>query len=403
MGAAMFGYAIIRKQAKSVPAYTLHTELPDLTPFEHQPVAFDFETHGLDPLPGRIRSVGLANDAGCLAIDLEALLAPDYDQFFRWLVQQRLVAHNFMFDGAWLKTTWPEADLKFEMCTQVIFKQLAGEGWFGQRWGLKVAMTDILGWPESNEEDLYAWLKANKLKKGDMAQAPWEILGPYNALDAGATWQLYKYFCEVCFTHGWRSSVLDFHRSDFGTLIHLLIEQQLAGMPLDEAKMAATNAALELSAGHKREEFLTHLKVAPHVEYYQECVVQALEDKLEDIPEFTKTGKTAARWVKQQEKIAAAKTRQDFNVDSPKDLSWLMFDRLGLTTPIMTDKGAPSVGAKSFPHFGELGQLLKEYRAIRDRRKFLVSLDDVQRDGVLYPNVKVHGTVTGRASGGREL
>jgi hypothetical protein len=398
----MFGYAILRRQNKPAPPYTLHTSLPDLTPFEHQPVAFDFETHGLDPCPGGIRSVAIANDAGCAAIDLEALLAPEYDEFFEWLVRQRLVAHNFVFDGAWLQATLP-SDVKFEMCTLVLFKQLAGEGWFGQRWSLKVAMPDVLGWPESNEQELYDWLSANKLPKSAMAQAPWEILGPYNALDASATWQLYKYFKEVCFTHGWRSSVLDFHREDFGTLMKLLVEQQLAGMPLDMERVALVDTALEMAADAKRTEFLERPEVAPHIRYYQECVVEAFAKKLDTIPKHTKTGKVASRWLKAKAKLEDAEKRLDFNVDSTKDMSWLMFDRLRYKTPIVTDKGAPSVGVKSFPHFGELGQLLQDYRKLRDRRKFLVSLQDVQQDGVLYPTVKVHGTVTGRASGGREL
>ncbi len=398
----MFGYAIIRKQSLKPPPYEVLSCVPDLTAFEAQPVAFDFETHGLDPAPGRVRSVALANDAGCVAIDLEALTSQEYSYLLDWLVQQRLIAHNFVFDGAWLQCLTGKVP-GLEMCTLVMFKLLATEGWRSQRWGLKVAMTDVLGWPASNEENLHNWLSCNKLKVADMAKAPWEILGPYNSLDAAATWQLYKYFKKICENNGWIRSVFEFHRTQFGNLITLLIEQQLLGMEVDMPKLDSLDAALCDDIETKRQEFLTHPLVAPQIDTYQQFVVAALEEKVANIPHKSeKTGKVFVRWEKAQAKVEAAKLRQDFNVDSIKDMTWLLIDKLGYTTPIVTEGGAPSVGAKSFVHFGDLGVLLKDYRELRDRRKFLVSLREVQELGRLYPLVKVHGTVTGRLSGGRD-
>jgi hypothetical protein len=38
---------------------------------------------------------------------------------------------------------------------------LSTEGWDGQSWSLKTAMTDVLGWPEINNKALKRWLVEN--------------------------------------------------------------------------------------------------------------------------------------------------------------------------------------------------------------------------------------------------
>jgi DNA polymerase I-like protein with 3'-5' exonuclease and polymerase domains len=393
------GYAIIRKLRSRPPenCRVLTSLPPDLEEFGKQPVAFDFETHGVDPTTGSIRSISLANDHGTVAIDCEQLSSDDRMRLTRWLLKQKLIAHNAVFDAGWIyaKTgTMPD----IEACTLVLFKLLATEGFLGQRWGLKSAMTDLLGWPESNEVDLYNWLKSNKLKAKDMAQAPWEILGKYNALDAAATWQLYKHLVAIIEAHEMTEQVLEFHRKDFVTLIKLAIEQQMSGMTVDVKALAEFDQKLEGQIEDKRHEFLNHPEVRDHVKYYQSVIVEEIEKA--EPPKLTKKGDVTARHLKWQEKLAEAKSRIDFNIDSPKQLQWLFYERLFYECPIKTDKGMPSVGKKAFPHLGELGRLMKEYRELRDRRKFVTALGNVQRDGVFHPNVKIHGTVTGRSSGG---
>lgn len=395
------GYSILRKSVTTPPKdYRILTSLPDdLEEFSKQPVAFDFETHGTDPLSGEIRSIAIANDYGTVAIDCQKLTKSDRIRLTKWLVRQKLIAHNIVFDAGWIYAKTGVMP-KLEACTLVMFKLLATEGYLGQRWGLKSAMVDLLGWPESNEHDLYAWLKEHKLRTKDMAQAPWEILGKYNALDAAATWQLYKYFLDIIAQHNWEREILDFHRQDFMTLAKLIIEQKMGGMTIDMAALSNFDIKLTNEIEVKRQEFLSHPEVKPHVDYYQQVLVE--ETQKAEPPKFTKKGEVTARYKKWQEKLEIVRNSTDFNIDSTQQLQWLLYERLFYTCPIKTEKGLPSVGKKAFPHLGELGKLLKQYRELRDRRKFVTSLSNVQRDGIFYPSVKVHGTVTGRSSGGLE-
>jgi DNA polymerase I-like protein with 3'-5' exonuclease and polymerase domains len=310
----------------------------------------------VDPTTGTVRSVAIANDYGAVAIDCEKLSKRDRAKLTRWLLGQDLIAHNAVFDAGWLYAKTGMIP-NIEACTLVLFKLLATEGYLGQRWGLKAAMTDLLGWPESNEADLYDWLKENKLKAKDMAQAPWDILGKYNVMDAAATWQLYKYLRSVIEENGWENQILKFHQEDFNNLMKLLIEQQVEGMCIDLDALVAFDSKLILDIESKRREFLDHPEVKSHVEYYQSIIVEEIEKAMP--PQYTKKGDVTARYTKWVEKLAAAKSRIDFNIDSPKQLQWLFYERLFYECPIKTEKGVTSVGKKAFPHLGELGKIMK--------------------------------------------
>lgn len=392
------GRCFLKKQFLPVPEVEVVAHLPTslLSAMEAQPVAFDFETHGTNPMHGGIRSIGLANDAGCVAIDLEQLSPVDRKQLTQWLLKQRLVAHNMVFDGAWVFSKTGKMPI-IEACTLSMYKVLSTEGFNGQQWGLKSAMEDILGWPESNEKDLYEWLRSNKMGKSEMAKAPWSILGKYNALDAAATWELFKYFSMVIEKNG-MYHLKSFLSMELYTSIELVIEQQYHGMTIDLQQLSSYAVELDKEIESKRTEFLEHSEVKPLVKEYQDAVVAELRKA--EPPRLTKTGKVAARYLKWEERVAKHSSQIDFNIDSPKHLQWLLYEKLQYSHNVRTDKGDMSVGKKALPYLGPLGKLLKEYRELRDRRKFVTSLAGVQKDGVFHPSVKIHATVTGRSGGG---
>ena len=139
----MSGYAILRKTRVAPPQ--------DIEVLEYLPknlnqyggtCAIDFETHGIDPTLGTIRSVAIANDYGAIAIDCEKLSKGDRLILTNWLMEQDLIAHNAVFDAGWLYAKTGKMP-KIEACTLVLFKLLATEGYLGQRWGLKSAMTEL--------------------------------------------------------------------------------------------------------------------------------------------------------------------------------------------------------------------------------------------------------------------
>ena len=331
----------------------------------------------------------------------------------RWLARQSLIAHNYVFDGAWIKRYTGQNPLAW-FDTYGMFRQLATEGWDEQRWGLKTAMTDVLGWPEPNDSDLTNWLKANGHKKHDLAKAPWELLGPYNALDAGATWQLYEYFMSVLRQYDWGDLLLNYHQNEHLGEIQLLIEQQFSGMKLDIAQLKAYDHKLVTEMKKLVQEF----KEIPEIKSVLERRYQKNSPTMETTApkKHKKDGTVSKIWLKwKQKQFEAEQTGiwkfakagnklkwRPFNINSVADLKTLFFDELGYPVREKTDKNEPSISKKTLPYIGDGGIYLNKYRLLRDEYKFVRAALYLACDGVLHPKVKSVATVTGRVGGGTE-
>jgi DNA polymerase I-like protein with 3'-5' exonuclease and polymerase domains len=264
-------------------------------------------------------------------------------------------------------------------------------------------MTDVLGWPEQNTEELYTWLKEHKYTKSQMSLAPWEILGKYAALDADATWYLYKYLQEVIeqLPVNLREVFWDYHKQDVLTEVRLLIEQQVGGMTINLKKLDEYDRRLCEQIEALRRQFLNHEKIVPIMKGLKESQLAALVAI--EPPRLTKAGVPTKRWeswTKRVEELMAAEPNSLFNIDSPKQLAWLFYTKLGFKVQRTTDKGDPSVDNKSLPYFDEVGFPLIRYRKLRDKLKFVTATRNVQIDGVLHPSMTMSGTVTGRLAGG---
>jgi DNA polymerase I-like protein with 3'-5' exonuclease and polymerase domains len=284
----------------------------------------------------------------------------------------------------------------------VAFRQLATEGEAGQDYRLKTAMRELLGWPESNEKDLYKWLDDNGLKPGDMAKAPWDILGKYNALDALAAWELYKWFKEISSEYDWCDAYWSYHHDETMTAMELSIEQWLEGIHIDMPQLRQYDKSLELDMADKQQQVFDYPEAKPFIEQYQLELIKKFKKVRPKPDKYTKTGKIASRYSNWVNDIARLKRSKDFNLNSPQQLQWLLYDCMKIKCPIITDTGAISTGKKAVPFMGAIGKLLKAYRKVRDKRKFVTSLKEVERDGKFHPELKISGTVTGRGSGGNE-
>lgn len=384
-----------------------------LCKFDGGPVAFDFETWGTDASApdSYVRSVGLANSSLCCAVDLDN--SEQVVQVCQWLSRQgQLVAHNYVFDGAWIYKYTEELPLAWAD-TYGLFRQLATEGWshpLPQTWGLKTAMTDVLGWEEQNDQELTDWLKSNGFRKFEMAKAPWDILGKYNALDAGATWQLFEYFQSVLRQYDWGDLLWNYHQQEHLGEVNLLIQQQFSGMQLDLEKLKDYDRRLIFEIMEKSNEFLAIPEVSKVITRYNDLNSEKIQEFAPK--KFKKNGDISKVWEKWDEKrrvaVAAGiwkfaqKKPQSFNLNSGPDLVKLFFGELGYEIKERTDSGAPSVGKKVLPHLGEGGVVLNAYRLLRDEHKFVRAALYLQRDGVFHPKVKSVATVTGRLGGGSE-
>lgn len=326
-------------------------------------------------------------------------LSPLEQEFFEWLSTQHLIAHHAFFDIAVLERLTGGRIEDFS-CTKLLYKLLASEGFFGQEWGLKSAMQDLLRW-SVNTDDLNAWLKANKKKKSEMSDAPFDILGRYNQLDAAATWELYKLFRETIEANqeGWAAYIVDYLREAYSEYRQIL-DVNHTGIPVDMEWLTQYTAKTEAAAKRLLDEFLSQSQVAPHIQVFNETQVKDLLSA-EPAP-LTKTGKPAANHLKWQAKVQEAKVTQHFNVSSNDHLSWLFYERVHMPVKRVTDKGNPAVDKKALELMGGPADKLLKYRKERDLLKFLHSLASNIIDGAYRPQYRLAGTLTQRLSCGAD-
>lgn len=283
-------------------------------------VCYDYETIGTDSWKSETRAVGLAlawlpqgfrwDQVNYIYLELQTeedcLLAAMFMQDLgvaRRTSGQHVVAHNSMFDEAITRmhlrrcgeyVALDHNGLVSSHDTFVAYKALASEAWPGQEWGLKSAMGDLLGWETTNEAGIDEWLishgyhsngpskaegdspethlekvrlwesvpkktggerpKCNP-KKEFMGLVPAPVLGDYAIQDAVSCLQLH---CRVLWPVMEQFPELaKFHSDTYLRLIHILIDQQYAGIRIDkpalerhgkdlQAQLAATELVLQV-------------------------------------------------------------------------------------------------------------------------------------------------------------
>lgn len=310
-----------------------------------------------------------------------------------------MIAHNYAFDGSCLYRELGYAKQPFA-CTFGLFAQLANDS-KEIKWGLKYAMENVLGWEETNTALLDEWLaKHHNKDKSMMSHAPFYILGPYNALDAGATWQLYIYFRSIMAHFDWGPALWSYHQQDHCLEIALLIEQQHKGWYMDVEKMQAYHDSLEERIKAAERAFLIHPKIEPLVDEYNEQILA--EYRAKEPRHKTKKGAVSKNWIKWDAKYMSILRANHFNIGSPKQLTWLLYEKLGFPVLVKTDTDAPSVGKKAYPGFGELGKLLKAYKLVIKEGQSTEAALYLERDGKVHPDVKSVSAVSGRLGSGKE-
>lgn len=341
--------------------------------------AVDLETKGTDAShpDSEIVGIGIADEAGNFYLDLRN--APDsvWSRVAYHLSNRRLVAHNVLFDSAFLEARFPGIRLHWQCCTFGLYKQLATEGHIGQRWGLKHAQTDVLGWSETNEIELTEWLAAEGLGRADMWKAPPTILGKYCALDAEACWLLFLALNEDMAPF---PELRDYH-AKFLTNVKLIVEQQLRGMAVDTPALLQYQKDLEDQIEASRDKFLTDPAVGPHVKEYEREAYVAYKER-------TPKGR-----------LTPDNKRFRFNPNSKQQLRWLFFDRLHYQPIAHTERGAAKVDKKVLPLFGDPGKALTQYNKLVKELGYVSACVGSTRDGFIHPQFRAPGTLTGRLAG----
>lgn len=421
---------------------------------ESRIVAIDFETRGDYVKDGEIVGAGLATDSGSYYFDFTQLTPKQRT----WILSEcakhpGLIAHNVYFDGAWMYTYINE-HANWLACTYGLYMQTANEGFPGQRWSLKEAMVDLLGWENTNEEGIDTWLIQNGYAnqqgspvKSEMWRVPSDILGKYCMLDADATWLLFTHVLEPVATDF--PKLIEYHQKEFMTLVKLLIEQRINGLRVNKYKLAKYQKVLQEKAGIKLQEFLAEPEVAGAIRKYEQGLYKKFLEtepkqfkKFDIGPEparFRKSGKESDAWKRWKEKKDAGPQVSKnwliweskrkailnkempeylFNVNSRTQLRWLLFQNLFEVEDISqetaaiikkdgtrievdkTESGQVPTDSKAMTALGGVGSILVDYYETVKELSYIDAYADLLDGGDrIYPSFRVPGTLTGRLSG----
>lgn len=422
-------------------------------------LALDFETRGGDYSRPELEivGIGLAWATGSCYLDFQSYPSDIQIHILNQLSKHpKLIAHNVYFDGGvWYSKMGQHA--QFYACTYALYKQIANEGYVGQKWSLKDAMVDCLGWSDSNEAQLDEWLvvhgyyKGTRLidvteeylrgryldsslrpDKGEMWRAPAYILGKYSCLDAEACYLLFM----NCFLPILEQfpALQYYHCTEFMYLIRLHIEQKMYGISMDHVGLVGRAKHLLAEIERLSREFLCHPEVQPHVSRMEEKLLADLKSKeppkykKQKLPRepgrYKKDGsqskswtnwytkytemkllgpEISKNWINWHQKYTDAASRKDldyiFNMNSTHQLVELLHERMGYPVSQRTETGIPAVGVSAFLKLGPIGQLLIDRAYLNKELSYIQKYLELTSDRpTLHPSFRTPGPITGRMS-----
>lgn len=399
----------------------------NLLPPEGELVALDTETNGLDfTLPDfRVHIIGLASKHGIYVLNFDSVSATDKELLKQRLLTYKLVSHNVAFDMGAMAAAFDGTLFDWQYCTYGLYRQIASEGFPGQRWGLKYCMTELLGWPEVNNLEVGEWLKQHGHVKGPkknpnfemMHLVPFELMAPYCGLDAEACLQLLFLFKIQVLNRPEFANLARYHSNFFIPNVEMYIEQRFRGITIDVEKLQLYKETLTIKKDLIQLRFMEHKDVAGY------------------ISEFSTKAYTAWLTKFPKSKVALDSPKFKFNINSKKQLQWLFYERVyrykvlkepvpqspdkreldkdkiglvelylpDLTLQVrMTPSGEIPIDKKILPLLGECGKLVSEYNRILKELGYVESCLESVRDGKLHAGIRMPGTLTGRIAAGGE-
>ena len=459
-------YTLLRQQSLGPRQPTqLHLRASDLrrvvSPLQGEVVHVDIETNGLDPrAPGaRVVTLGLAHSSGLWVFDTRYWADREWDLCNDLLSGCKVVAFNAAFELKWLKIPGRCPGLQLHGCSLVLYRTLANEGYTGQRWSLETAQTTVLGWPDSNKDELGELLTRHKLvrangqpDKGEMYQLAWlepDRFQYYCAQDAEASRQLWDYLLAVAHRLG-LPAVHQYVTEEWPTMTALLSWQYWEGMTIDRSAMQAAYDQIVRDIAAADAKFRQMPILSHHlVEWERLAAADLVKTKITEkrvrarksdepwshpsvwslVPD-PRTGREfyLTKWeqpyggyferVETTTKVTGLdKPFPNFNLESDHQLRWLLYERLythvkrgdravidveGSPVEVTLTKGGNlPVGKDVLPALGEVGRVLTEYNKKTKLLSYVKAyLALSEADSKLHASFKDHGTLSGRLAGG---
>ena len=404
------------------------------------PVVVDFETNGLNFLAPDFKVVGIGIAGKGLegGIYFSLKNGENPEDLLKVLCECKLIAHNVTFDAGVLERLIRDHDMPSTLSknwpwkwdTISMYFHLSQHEWPQQRYGLKAAQVDVLGWEDKGDVKLDAWLSEHGLGKGDMWQAPDEILGEYGCYDVQSTFQLFEHLRPQL--EAFPDAVEFISEVEVPYHYRAIVEMRFAGMQLDVPRLTRLQENLQAEVDAFRSQFMNHEQVKPWIAGVDSI---KLGELIENAPEkLTKTGKVAARWTKWKEKIDNFQEGDWLNVNSKAQLRDLFFNHLykhGPVEPVIGWDGSQRefkngklmweadlyVDGKKISHewasktaevpvdkevlgkLGEVGAMLLDYNKKNKLLGYVNGMAESLMDGIHHGQLRPLGTMTGRAAG----
>ena len=348
-----------------------------------------------------VRSIAMANDDVVVAVDFKDAAEEDMEWFWLWLVEQQLIVFNVMYDHGIIYNKTGKL-VKPLACMYTAFKFLGGKKYSDSaaRHSLKWAQTELLGWEQMGNDEIKTYMKDEKLTWEDVEQFDEDILLHYNGLDADATWSLYLIVKNLVRQNWdtWGEYFSEWHQDDCLTISMLWIESLQEGLPIDQDQLVIHHKECVDGTEVAKEEFFAAEEVAGGILEYNQKAAEAMRDAPMK-NKFKKNGEPTKHWANRLAKYEENIKLNHFNLNSPPQLKWLLYEYAKLVPP----KPTGSTDKESLGQLGHIGDLILNYRSWNTELKFAKQLVGSNNNGVLYPNVVFPGTDTGRVVSREEI
>ena len=429
---------------------------------EHQgTIYYDIETRGAKAhWDTQVMCAAYADERGAFCVDFTSSYEGLWEEitYELWRHDVPLAVFNISFEGAFalrdnpantkhIRDKWPN----FVEDVFSTYRYLANEGFDNQKWGLKPAQLQLLGWDAKGDVELDQWMIDNgyytmvknkrtgerepRAKKAEMWRAPFEILGHYCALDAISTMYLSEYVFQPV-----RERFKLFTTGQF-TNIHLTVcrefcIQQIEGMYVNRENLEAYHAACIEESEYQQKLLCEIPQVQEFCRVKKQKLIQELEQaepvkykkqkELRPPPaQFTKTGKESksylnwlarkqeientppeqtinwGKWREKMDTLINQPLNEFFNPNSSQDKAALLFDHCNYPVHEFTKEGNPATGKGVLGAYGEIGNgLLKAAKPAKVATYVSAWLENSSVDGKIHLQTQVVASVSGRTSGG---
>lgn len=365
-------------------------------------ISFDLETTGLDPFTNESKIVCISltdRDHYGVVIPLyhkeTPFTTPELGTIVKALrvmlenPKTKKIAHNGKFDIKWLESWLGIKVANFCFDTMLAhYIAVSEEPGTQDLKGLAWEYTDMGGY--DNALDEYK-KKLPEAIRNNYDNIPWKILSTYAVADVDCAIRLKDIFYPMIQKNKkWKVLMSDF----LMPASYALKDLEIDGMLMSNEKIEEFSKTYQGEIDRIKEQLESYPEV---IEIERERAEKYMER------EAIKKIKKADRTEEEQQKFKDYAKYKDpkFSWTSPVQLKELLFDRLGLTTTVRTDKGELSTGEEALIEMSEqheLPSLMMELRKVTTLTNMFIKKLPGMRDsnGRIHPSYKLHGTQTGR-------